>query len=160
MNTEFNSAPWQTSEAPRDRAIWLRANIVITEEAVTSVEPFEALARWNEDAQDWHDARGMSIRMDADAEMVILQWIECAERAKNCPEKETMISAHVYLWAEQWRVEAGTAGWFALCDVRHIPTCICIFERIEGPFATRSKATEVLTALISGINLEEAAKAA
>lgn len=151
MNTEFNSGTWQTSEAPRDRAIWLRANIVITEEAVMSVEPFEDLARWNEDAQDWHDARGMSIRMYADAELVILQWMECDERAKNCPETETTISANVYFWDDEWR---------ALCNVAHAPTGIRIFERSEGPFSTRAQAVEVLTALLADINLQEAAKAA
>lgn len=146
--------------APHDRAIWLRADVVSHEECFTSVEPFEGRAQWSESARDWLDGRGMSIRQDFDSELVVLSWIELAERAKDAPTHETDVTAHVYYWDDEWRLATGRVGYFALCHVRHSPTGIELEEACEGPFETQIAALEVLTALLARLTSGEKARVA
>lgn len=66
--------------APKDRQIRIVANIVYRDGALTEVEPYEGLAQWSDRAQDWLNDFGMSIRMDYDAELIVLEWVEaCRE---------------------------------------------------------------------------------
>ena len=57
---------------PKDRLIRLVANVAVHEDAFTSVEPWEGLAHWSDQAGDWLDEFGMSIRMYWDSELIIL----------------------------------------------------------------------------------------
>lgn len=61
---------------PMDRPIKVTANIVDRDEFSSSVEPYEGFARWSDEAQDWLNEAGLSIRGYYEAELVILGWQE------------------------------------------------------------------------------------
>lgn len=105
-------------EPPRDRAIWLVANIATTDGAFHMVDPFEGAARWSEESRDWHDVSGMSIRGNFEAKLIPLHWSEIAERVAVADESEFTLDANIYFWDEQ-TVGRGRAGFYALAELRH-----------------------------------------
>ena len=136
---------------PKDRPVWLVANIIIREGAHSEVEGYEGYARWNEASQDWQDLRGMSIRGDFEAELYPLDWLELAERAENAPDEETSIDANVFCYDDAWWREIGIAGFYAEVALRHRPTGEHLIERKAGPFPLRSLAISALAMMVSNL---------
>lgn len=142
-------APHQS--APRDRAIWITANIICRDEISSWVEPYEGYAEWSESSQDWLDSSRMSIRQDYHAELRILRWEERAARAARHTEDETSVGGSVYFWDDEWRRETGTAGYFAVAHVNHSPTLVQLAYESAGPFGTRAQALGELIMLLTKI---------
>lgn len=139
-----------TPEPPRDRGIWVVANMIDRDEFGSRAEGYEGYARFDDKSGDWLNLRGLPIRQYLDSEFRILSWIECAERAKDCPDTETETTANIYCWDDEVRREQGRAGFFAVYSVHHSATLVRLVGwRNEGSFATRAEAVAVLTRMMS-----------
>ncbi len=141
---------------PKDRGFWLVANIAYTahddhddEFGAHVVDPYEGYAMWKEEAGDWVDREGMSIRQIFGAEMHVLAWTECAERARNCPESDTITHADIHHHDTEWAREMGRAAFFANVQVWHRPTMYKIKDVDVGPFANRAEAVAALAAMLA-----------
>ncbi|MEQ1861443.1 MAG: hypothetical protein ABMA13_16090 [Chthoniobacteraceae bacterium] len=144
---------------PRDRAIWLVANIITRDGCFTEVDGYEGYAQWSESAQDWLDIRGMSIRGHDHAELFPLDWIERHERAANAPANEMSIDGRTqYIEHEEW--DRSLNGHYVFVELRHRPTCVIVISRLIGPLPTLPLALAVLTRTLGELHLQpEAAQA-
>jgi hypothetical protein len=140
---------WRTSSTPRDRAVWIRANILYEDEFSTTADPYEGYARWDSTNNDWVDRSGATIRREVRDCMTVLDWCELEERANNCPAEETSIAANVYHLDDEGRRETGTAGFFVLFRMWHPETGVDFVDVINGPFTLHVQACEALSRLIS-----------
>jgi hypothetical protein len=140
---------WHT--APRDRAIWIHANLIYRSDSFTEVEPFEGRAQWNEAAQDWLDSRKMSIRGDVETSLRILQWSELKTEAQSALREgrtqEFDLRANIYFWDDEYRREMGTAGHFVFVEISHAPTYITVIDLSAHALASFSEAVKVLRLL-------------
>lgn len=164
--------PAPCPEPPRDRGIWVVANIIDRPQGTDSeplstepgayddefdpftmsgsshsVETYQGYAQWDEKAQDWLNRQGMSIRQFYGSEFRILSWMECAGRASNCPDEETHTTADIpYYGADV--LSAERAGFYADVQVYHRESWTKLSDRKEGPFATRAEAAAALARLL------------
>lgn len=147
------ASPWQYlpfAPVPKDRGIWVKANVISEDEYSTWVDQYEGYAQWDEASKDWKDRRGMSIKMHVEAEFHVLIWMEVEARAEHCPDAETDTMGSIYYWDDEWRRENGTSGFYALLGIRHTPTWVDLKSESQGPFATRSEACEALVKMLGG----------
>jgi hypothetical protein len=135
--------------APRDRAIWIVANVLTRGDCFTDVDRYEGYAQWSEQSQDWQNWRGMSIRVDYDAELNILEWCELKERAARATEEETSISTFCQHYVSDW--DPSATGWICGADIQHRPTLQTLARLEAGPFATRAQALGELAVLLTKI---------
>lgn len=127
-------------EPPKNRPIWITANVMLFDGICTSAEPYIGYAQWDEKSGDWLDRRGMSIRMNYEAELFVLDWIELEERARNCPIEETDLHASIY----HWSIEGLSPGFYVSLDLKHSPTGITLRQhRNIEPFASQAEAAAI-----------------
>ena len=132
---------------PLDRPIWLRANVAYRDGCFHEVERFEGRAEWDQHKQEWMTNHGkLAIRNELDAELIILEWEELEDRAKNCDPSATSLSANVYFRGEEWLGDK--CGFYAIFDLWHTETCVRLKEQREGPFATQAEAFAALAAML------------
>lgn len=71
---------WREDEAPRDgQLICVRGNVIYSEEACTTSEPFEGLVRWTEkedESKGWHYRSGLAVAQTLEDKVVIHAWAE------------------------------------------------------------------------------------
>lgn len=144
---------------PKDRPVWLVANIVTYDEGFVDAQLFEGWAEWDKGANEWVTFDHLVIRGFFDARLHILDWQELAGRAAGAPESEIAISAAVYFWGDEWRQEQGIAGYFACFDMVHQPTHTRLANTSDGPFATQAEARNRLACLLT-LGIEPKARAA
>lgn len=141
---------------PKDRGVWIIANLITHSECFLDCEPFEGYARWDEASQDWLTARGLSIRGSFDTELHVLEWRELAERATGAPDHEMMIFGDIHHHDSELAWEIGRAGFWAYLRVSHSPTLVSVFEREAGPFPLRSLAVAALSQMFLELEPEAA----
>lgn len=145
--TPTTTSPWQQSQPPQDRAIWARANLVLTDEFCTYTDPYEGYARWTESG--WLDLAGMSIVGNVDTEFHCIEWMELEKRAENCPDSEIHLAGNIYHWDDETRRIHGTAGFHVIATKWHAPTGIRLDEFLDGAFPTLPQAKASLLTLLA-----------
>lgn len=143
------------SDAPKDREVVLRGNLIYREEAMTTCEPFELRARWNEETKDWHTLDKMAIRTALEDVLIIHQWAD----GDDLPEMKTIEMPWRHSSAWQARLEAFSPGYRA-----QQPAHECIGNLVRGFVESeisdyKAQAIELLCVAIADFAFNEGRKA-
>lgn len=144
------SDPWKQYPIPKNRAVWVRANIIAWGSA--DVEAYEGYAKYSDRGADWFDIdlEGGRSRKHA-SEFYVIKWMELAERAVGCPTSEQAVMARVCCGDDEFRLSPGKVGFFTIVDVSHAPTGVRLVKLTNGPFASQAEALAALSGMLRGL---------